>query len=263
MIAALNDASLLQLAAAVAGFFLVLSGFGTLVGFALERAFTQRRVWALPLDPGQLRLELIGNVVFLLITSASFTAVLANGATRFVEPSTTAAVVTFFALMLGFQVYYYGLHRLMHTRAFVRFHRWHHKSRVTTPLSGQSMSWVEALGWAFGYALLPCLFSYLVPISLEGWVAYMVINVFGNVVGHANVELVPASKWLRSSALLGNTFTFHALHHARWTGHYSFQAALMDRLFGSEWGDWLALHARVARGQALESLRATADTKDS
>jgi hypothetical protein len=33
----------------------------------------------------------------------------------------------------------------------------------------------------------------------------------------------------------------------------------MDRLFGTEWSDWQALHAEVAAGKALQSLRETRD----
>ena len=161
-----------------------------------------------------------------------------------------------FAFLLGVTVVSV-LHRAMHGKALVRFHRWHHKSRVTTPLSGQSVSFVEALGWAVGYALLPALASQLVPISAEGWAAYLAFNIFGNMVGHSNVELVPRTPGLWYSALFSNAFVYHSLHHARWTGHYSFQAALMDRLFGTEWKDWLALHAEIAAGKPLRSLKET------
>lgn len=257
MIAWLENAGLFEIALAVFGSLLAVTVFSVALGFGLERALRGHRIWAVPLDDGQLRLELTGNVVFLLVQTAALTAVLASGLPRYGAPSWSFGLATFFGLMLGFQVYYYFLHRAMHTRALVRFHRWHHKSRVTTPLSGQSVSFVEAIGWAIGYALLPALASLAVPISLEGWAAYLAFNIFGNMVGHSNVELVPVTPGLRHSALFSNTFTFHALHHARWTGHYSFQAALMDRLCGTEWKDWPALHAEVAAGHALQTLRET------
>jgi lathosterol oxidase len=247
------------LALAVFGALLAMTAVSVAIGFALERALSGLKIWAVPLDPGQLSLELKGNVIFLIVQTAAFTAVLPSGLPRYVEPSWAAGVATFFGLMLGFQVYYYFLHRAMHTKALVRIHRWHHKSRVTTPLSGQSVSFGEALGWAVGYALLPALASQLVPISLEGWAAYIAFNIFGNMVGHSNVELVPVTPVLRASSLFSNAFVFHSLHHARWTGHYSFQSALMDRLFGTEWQDWQALHAEIAAGKPLQSLRETRD----
>jgi sterol desaturase/sphingolipid hydroxylase (fatty acid hydroxylase superfamily) len=258
MHAFVTTSTALELALSILAALSALTLVSSALGFLLERMPKTRRIWALPLDPGQLRLELIGNAVFLLVQTLAFTAVLKSGLPRYATASWASGCATFFGAMLGFQIFYYGLHRAMHTRALVRFHRWHHKSRVTTPLSGQSMSPVEAVLWAVGYALLPALFSQLVPISFEGWAAYIAFNIFGNIVGHSNAELVPVMPLQRTQALFSNTFTFHALHHARWTGHYSFQAALMDRLFGTEWADSRALHARVASGDALKSLRDSA-----
>jgi hypothetical protein len=40
---------------------------------------------------------------------------------------------------VGFQAFYWTLHRAM-LQHLLFVHRWHHRSRVTTPLSGQSMS---------------------------------------------------------------------------------------------------------------------------
>jgi sterol desaturase/sphingolipid hydroxylase (fatty acid hydroxylase superfamily) len=226
------------------------------LGFLLER-LPIPRVWALPLDRGQLQHELLGNLVFIALTSVCFFAALSGA--RFAQPTAFANAITFVSLLVGFQIYYYFLHRLLHTRALIRFHRWHHVSRVTTPLAAQSMSWFEVLAWAFGYAALPTLLSCCLPISLEAWTAYMAFNMLGNIIGHANVELLPKLPAPEQFALAANPSLFHALHHARWTGHFGFQSAALDRLFGTEWSDWPALHARVGAGRALTDLRARAD----
>ena len=49
--------------------------------------------------------------------------------------------------------------------------------------------------------------------------------------------------------------SYHCLHHARFDGHYGFAAAYMDRIFGTEFADWEAVHDRVRRGEPLKSLR--------
>jgi sterol desaturase/sphingolipid hydroxylase (fatty acid hydroxylase superfamily) len=244
-----------SLALAVTAFFVGLTGISLLVGFGLERLLRHRRIWAVPLDAGQLGHELIGNLAFLAVTILSFTAALAGRMLRLGDDTPLRMLLTFLCLGLGFQVFYYGLHRALHTRSLVRFHRFHHASRVTTPLSGQSMHVVEAAGWMLGYVGLPILFSQVAPISLVGWAAYMTYNVLGNIVGHANVESVPAAPGVRTLSLFSNVLTYHALHHARWTGHYGFATALMDRLFGTEWDDWQALHRRTASGDPLPHLR--------
>lgn len=242
------------LAACVLGFFLGLTAMALGYGFLLQRILPKRKVFDVPLAAGQHRFEALGNVVFLAVTTTTVTAALASGWGRF-GGGWGRGVATFFALLFGFQVYYYALHRAMHHRALVRFHRWHHRSHVTTPLTGQSVSFGEAVGWMGGYVGLPLLFSLAVPISFEGWAAYLAFNVLGNIVGHANVEPNPPAAGSRAATWLVNVFVYHALHHARWNGHYSFQAAMMDRLFGTEFADWPALFAKVGAGKPMTSLK--------
>lgn len=229
-------------------------------GFVLERLLPRRRIFDVPLAEGQIRFELLGNLVFLAVAITSFFLVLSANVIRFGTPTWQRNAITFFAMMMGFQVFYYGLHRAMHHRSLIRFHRYHHRSHVTTPLSGQSMSFVEASGWMLGYAGMPLLFSLVTPIGFWGWVAYLAFNITGNIVGHANVEpkLIAAGVWW-SSALNANAFMYHSLHHARWTGHYGFQASMMDRIFGTEWKDWPSLFRRIIQGKPMKSLKERGD----
>lgn len=255
----LRDASLPVIVSVVAAFFGLLTMGNVVLGFVMERIVPKRKIFAVPLAHGQLGFELTGNLVFLAVTVVTFTAALSSGVIRFGEDSVLRSLATFAALLLGFQVFYYFLHRAMHTRPLLWMHRWHHRSQVTTALSAQSMSVFEALAWMLGYVGLPLAFSLVVPIGFWGYVAYMVFNVSGNIVGHANVELAGAASATRAATLFANPWVFHALHHARWTGHYGFQAALMDRLGGTEFGDWPALYQRVAAGKPLETLKARGD----
>ena len=256
---ALASLSLTALALVVFGCFAGLTVVSVAAGFALERALPQRRVFDLPRFPGQLRFELAGNVVFVAVATVALTLALRFGVVRVGSHGAVAGLLTFAVLVPGFQAFYWVLHRAMHHRALVRIHRWHHRSQVTTPLSGQSMSVFEALGWMLGYVGLPCLLSQVAPLSFDGWAAYLAFNVFGNIVGHANVEPTARAAATRGATWLANPFMFHALHHARWTGHYGFQGAMMDRLFGTEWDDWPALYERIASGQALTSLKERGD----
>jgi lathosterol oxidase len=251
MAALLARMSFPELVLLTSAFFVGCTLLGLALGFATERALPSKRIWSDALPEGQLRHEAIGNVVFVLVTIASFTLVLSLHLVRFAEPSLLGGVLTFFALNVGFQIHFYFLHRALHHPKLLRFHRWHHVSRVTTPLSGQSVHLVEALGWMGGYVVLPVLLSRIVPISAEGFVSYMAFNVIGNIVGHANVEVVPVSKGLRTRSLAATVFTYHALHHLRYTGHFGFACTWLDRLLGTEWPDWMALHAQVDGGTPL------------
>lgn len=254
--------SLPILTAAVAAFFLVNTAIGLALGFALER-FSSKRVWALPVPAGQYRHELRGNVNFVLASIVALTAALASGVPRYGPETWTRFGLTFGALSLGFQAFYYALHRAMHHPRLVRFHRHHHASHVTTPLSGQSTSAVEAVGWMLGYVAMPVLISLVLPISLNAWLWYLAYNVIGNIVGHANVEIVKPTPTLWLTSTLVTVFTYHALHHARWTGHYSFASTWADRLFKTEWPDWLPLHARVWSGHPMTSLKQRGDGEPS
>jgi sterol desaturase/sphingolipid hydroxylase (fatty acid hydroxylase superfamily) len=112
----------------------------------------------------------------------------------------------------------------------------------------------------FCYLGVPAVMSVVAPLSFNGWLMYMVYNVFGNIFGHSNVEMVPVLPGLRYTSLVNNVFTYHSLHHARWTGHYGFATALADRIFGTEWDDWMELHQRTSSGHPLTNLKVRGDT---
>lgn len=244
----------MDLAAVVLAFFASMTVIGVAIGAACERAFPSRKIMAVAPAPGQVPLEMLGNVVFILVSGITFTFALHLRVIRF-EGGALRSVLTFFALVLVFQIFYYWLHRAMHVRRLLWMHRWHHQSQVTSALSAQSVHPAEAVAWMLGYVGLPALMSLVVPLGFWGYAGYIMFNVFGNVVGHANVELTAKQTATRTAALFANPFVYHSLHHARWTGHYSFQAALMDRLFGTEYADWPELYEQIANGKPLQSFK--------
>lgn len=239
---------------------LVLAFFGGMtlvalaIGFGVERLLPKKKIFAVPLAKGQYRFEAIGNIAFLAIATLAVTAALRGDAIRFGESSTERSAATFFAMLVSFQIFYWTLHRAMHTRRLLFMHRWHHRSRVTTPLSGQSMHVLEACAWMLGYVGLPIVLSRIAPLSFNGWVAYLAFSVFGNIVGHANVEPTARFAATRAASLFANPFVYHSLHHARWTVNFAFQASVMDRLLSTEAEDWPELYERVISGRPLVRL---------
>lgn len=238
------------------GFGLVVA-ISTAAGFALEAALgSRRKIFDLPRAEGQLRWELIGNLRFIVMAAFAFAGLLwvvpiATGP----EDTFGRAALTFFVCWFFFEVYYWGLHRLMHHPLFFRFHRYHHDSKVTSPLTGYSMSAVESLGWLIGLIGVPLLFGMIMPISLGGLIAYHVLyQISGNVVGHANVDPFPKALENRMATWTNHPILYHSLHHARYNNHYSFGSSFMDRILGTEWADWPELHAKVISGQPLTKL---------
>ncbi|MEM9175965.1 MAG: sterol desaturase family protein [Myxococcota bacterium] len=227
---------------------LLSSGFAVL----FERVATGSRIFDVEVPREQLRHERRAYVRFLVLFATCATPFLALGWIRFGAEGPLAIALTFAAIWTGFEIYYYGLHRALHTKPLYRFHAYHHESRVTTAWTGQSLSVVEALGWIAGLLVIPALIGLVAPLSWTGFVIYFVANTFVNVAGHANVELNPLSA--RGATWLAHPWIYHSLHHARFKKHYAFASTFMDRLFGTEWKDWQELHGRVVAGQALASL---------
>lgn len=250
----LEQLSFGQLVLSCGAFFGVLTALYTAVGFALEsRLSSRRRIFDLPRAAGQLRWEFIGNVRFVVMAAFAFALLLSI--VPLAEESVRSVLSTFFVCWVGFEIYYWGLHRLMHFRPVYRFHRYHHESRVTTALTGYSMSAVESLGWLVGLAGVPLLLSMLTPISLLGLIAYHALyQIPGNVIGHANVDFFPAGAAKRANSWVSHPTVYHSLHHARFNNHYSFGSSFMDRLLGTEWLDWPELHGRVISGQPMRKL---------
>jgi len=223
-------------------------------GFAVffERVATRFRIFDVEVPADQLRHERRAYLRFLLLLATCATPFLGLGWIRFGAEGPLAIAWTFAAIWTGFEIYYYALHRGLHTKPLYRFHAYHHESRVTTGWTGQSLSFVEALGWIAGLLVIPALLGLLTPLCWEGFLLYFVANTFVNVAGHANVELNPISA--RSATWLAHPWLYHSLHHARFRNHYSFASTFMDRLFGTEWKDWRELHGRVMAGDALPIL---------
>jgi sterol desaturase/sphingolipid hydroxylase (fatty acid hydroxylase superfamily) len=251
-----SQASFPLLAGATTLALIALNALWSAVGVCVERSRFGRahRVWAIELAPRQVRREIAANLRFDVIVGVSTAALLSSGAVRTGATGAAAAALTFLVCWVVFEIYYWLLHRAMHTHALYRFHRFHHDSRVTTPFTGVSTSAVEALGWALGFGLAPLLVSLIAPVSLTGWALYFLYNYSGNIMGHVNVEFLPRFLQRKANSWLMHPIVYHALHHARFVNHYSFGSSFMDRLLGTEWEDWPALHERVRSGRPMTKL---------
>lgn len=248
--------SYIEILGQCAAFFVGLTFLGLLLGYAMERAAWSRgrKVYDVPRKRGLLRTEIVGNVLFHLVWLPIIAAVLWSGTLHFAE-GWLSGVVTFAVCWWSFQVLYYGLHRVMHSRPLFWMHRWHHESLVTSPMTGLSMSPFEALGWAAAFLAPAYLLSALGMLNATGWMVMFGFHFVGNVAGHANAEIFPNRVNRVLSIVYANAITYHSMHHARFDGHYGFGTALMDWSFRTEWPDWKELHERVMDGTSLKSLR--------
>jgi Delta7-sterol 5-desaturase len=215
----------------------------------------RRRVYRVELAPGQLASELRATGLVVLFDAVVAAAVLSSGQLHFHDqPSAWRVVGTFAALFVWYEVWFYFTHRLLHTRALYFLHRQHHVARVTDPFASMSFGLVERGVLTLGLLGFATVLSWWVPLARGGLVLYVFSNYVLNVLGHTNIEALPAHF---PRTLPGRFFissTFHAMHHARLQGHYGLFTQVLDRLGGTYFEDFPQVHARAASGEGLRTL---------
>jgi sterol desaturase/sphingolipid hydroxylase (fatty acid hydroxylase superfamily) len=132
--------------------------------------------------------------------------------------------------VLLFDAYFYGLHRLLHTRLLFRLiHVVHHRSRtptITTALAFHPVEAVLVLGF------MPVA-MWLVPIHLASLVVVSVFLGGSILLAHGGYEIFPA--WWEGIPVLGWYVTprVHDAHHRRRDCNFSATLSLFDRVFGT------------------------------
>jgi len=212
----------------------------------------KKRVFQLPFSDGQLRSELLATLNTILIDS-----LLISSLVKFGPPllQSGRAAFSFFISFIWFEIWFYVSHRAFHSRALYWLHKQHHVAKVTSPLTAMSFSILERCILILGGIGFLSLLSAWVPLSQSGVALYLLANYALNLYGHSNIELIP-SKWLKIPfAKILNTSTYHALHHARYVGHFGLFTPFMDLFFNSYFNDYLDVQAAAYRGQGLTSLK--------
>jgi lathosterol oxidase len=220
-----------------------------------------RRVYRRSYAPGQLRSELGAAARVVAFDGVLIGALHASQALPLGRPGPWGTLVQLALLFVWFELWFYVTHRALHTRALYFLHAQHHVAKVTHPLTSLSFGLGERavlVGGGLGFVVL---LGQAWPVGVEAVAGYFLLNYLLNVVGHLNVELF-APGYPRS--LRGRIFysvTFHAMHHARYTGHYGLFTVLPDRLFGTAWEDYPEVQRRAALGDGLTTLGARAQAE--
>jgi sterol desaturase/sphingolipid hydroxylase (fatty acid hydroxylase superfamily) len=220
-------------------------------GLVRLRVAERWRVYRRALASGQLRSEAWAAVGVVVCDALLVGLFRYFAGSRLVPFSAPVALLSFAWMFVGFEVWFYVTHRLLHTRALYRFHAQHHVAQVTDPLTSLSFSLVERLVLMGGGMGLVLLAMEVMPVTNVGVMGYILTNYFLNVVGHGNTEWLPrrfVSSW---AGRLFFTPTFHALHHARYQGHYGLFTVVLDRWLGTAFGDYPQVHARAREGHGL------------
>lgn len=232
---------------------------------ALKGAWAEvRRVYRVAFAPGQLKSELKAALAVIAFDALVVATALSLGAWHFAETTLGATVLTWLVMFAWYEVWFYALHRALHTKALYRFHAQHHVAKVTGPLTSLSFGLVERGGLLLGAVGMSALLSRVMPITQVGVMAYFFTNYLLNVWGHLNVEVLPEGFARTRLGRLFISTSFHAMHHARYQGHYGLFTQVLDRAFGTYWDDYPEVHARAAKGEGLTRLgqRLTSEAGD-
>lgn len=126
-------------------------------------------------------------------------------------------------LTLWNEVHFYLVHRLMHSRFFMkRVHYIHHRSKIPTVYSVYSFHWLEALL----LSTVPLTIAPFIPFSMVAIFLYPLASILLNYAGHCNYRFGHGKG--NSWRLFG---TWHNQHHSKARKNYGFALNFMDKLF--------------------------------
>ena len=133
--------------------------------------------------------------------------------------------------LVGYETYYYWLHRWMHhPKVFRHVHKVHHDSIETSVFTSFSFHPLEAI---LQFLFLP-LAVLLVPIHFAALGVVLTLWTISAIVNHASVEVFPKNftshpigKWLIGA-------THHDLHHREFKSNFGLYFTFWDRWMGTE-----------------------------
>jgi lathosterol oxidase len=218
---------------------------------------SERTIYDLPFTEGQIRRE-IKNSLHAPMHAAMLLGFLYLGFFKAAGwwPFAYSAILT----AVWAEIWHYGSHRAFHLRALHWIHAEHHRSRLNSPFTAISFSFVEKLIFDAGLLGLLAAIDAFVSLSFFGVAAWYIVYLVVNSFSHANFEL-KSKDYNRFSGKLLTSTTYHSLHHSRYIGNYGLGTRVLDRLLKTEWQDYERLYDRVSREQRpLTRLRETVET---
>jgi sterol desaturase/sphingolipid hydroxylase (fatty acid hydroxylase superfamily) len=203
-----------------------------------------RRVFAEAPPPRQKWVELRAGVLLLAWDAALLTGL------RFApwtpaHPLEPLGLVLGFTLAFGFnEAWFFATHWLLHRPRLFFIHAQHHVARVCDPFTSVSFSLVEHVLATTPPLVVSWAMTLVLPVPIEAAALFGFVVWVGDVYAHSNLEPWPAGFTETWPGKVFATPTHHALHHARLNGHYGLYTRWLDRLFGTEFDDYAAVHAR-------------------
>ncbi len=138
--------------------------------------------------------------------------------------------VSFVALLLLQDTYFYFIHRLFHHPLLFKWlHQGHHRSGEPTPWTSFAFDPPEALFQALFFIAI----VFIIPLHFITLLAALITMTIWAVVTHLGFELFPSSFPLH---WLGKWFIgpkHHLIHHRKYIVHYGLYFTLWDKVLGT------------------------------
>ena len=130
------------------------------------------------------------------------------------------------SLILHDAWFYWG-HRILHTKAFYRFHKPHHMTVTPSVWSNDAGSTVDTLFAHSYYALV----LFVVPMPALSFIAHRLFDQISAIIGHSGYEYFagPTSR----KPFPGICTTFHDQHHSEFVYNYANYFSWWDRVCGT------------------------------
>lgn len=130
-------------------------------------------------------------------------------------------------MILVHDTYFYWVHRLFHTRWFLKnVHNIHHRSANPTPLAANSFHPIEAL--ILGIVVFPLITIW--PVHILALLLFNSFVVITNVIGHLGFEFIPFKLRHSMTGKYIGSSTHHNLHHQKSNKNFGLYFTFWDRL---------------------------------
>ncbi len=140
-------------------------------------------------------------------------------------------VVSFFALLIFQDAYFYFMHRLFHhPLLFKKLHYGHHRSIEPTPWTSFAFDSSEALIQALFFVCI----VFVLPLHYIPLLLALIVMTLWAVFNHIGFEIFPPSLY---SNWLGKLFIgskHHLIHHRKYKLHYGLYFTFWDKLLGTQ-----------------------------
>lgn len=148
----------------------------------------------------------------------------------------------FLFYFLCFDLYFYGLHRLLHTDwLYEKVHKYHHESTKPSPLTAFAFHPIEGIASHYFVTGMMVVFD----LHIAAIVAIYGYGILNSLLIHSGHEVFPRWWYRRRSSSWLLTPTFHDVHHSRFQCNYGGFMTIWDRVFGTVHPEFDAIYDEV------------------